>query len=72
MRLAKIFRAKVIDVSPRTYTLEITGGQDKIRAALALLSEFGLEEQVSTGLTAISRSPSPAKKPRPQPGGGPE
>jgi acetolactate synthase-1/3 small subunit len=67
MRLAKIFRAKIIDVSPKTYTLEITGGQDKIRAALALLSEFGVEEQVSTGLTAISRSPLLAKKIAPRP-----
>jgi acetolactate synthase-1/3 small subunit len=62
VRLANIFRAKIIDVSPRTYTLEITGGQDKIRAALALLAEFGVEEQVSTGLTAISRGPTPVKK----------
>ncbi|MDR1608878.1 MAG: acetolactate synthase small subunit [Deltaproteobacteria bacterium] len=61
-RLADIFRAKIIDVCPKTYTLEITGGQEKIRAALALLSEFGVEEQVSTGLTAISRSPILGKK----------
>ena len=56
MRLSDIFRAKVIDVGPKSYTLEITGGEDKIRGALALLSEFGIEEQVSTGLTAIARS----------------
>jgi acetolactate synthase-1/3 small subunit len=61
MRLAKIFRAQVIDVSSKSFTLEITGGQEKIRAALALLGEFGIEEQVSTGLTAISRSPLPKK-----------
>jgi acetolactate synthase-1/3 small subunit len=56
MRLCDIFRGKIIDVSPKTYTLEITGGQAKIKAALSLLSEFGIEEQVSTGLTAIARS----------------
>ncbi|MDR1308823.1 MAG: acetolactate synthase small subunit [Deltaproteobacteria bacterium] len=61
MRLCEIFRCKVIDVSPKSYTLEITGGQDKIRAALSLLAEFGIEEQVSTGLTAMARSLS-AKK----------
>ncbi|MDR1110213.1 MAG: acetolactate synthase small subunit [Deltaproteobacteria bacterium] len=61
MRLCEIFRCKVIDVSPKSYTLEITGGQDKIRAALSLLAEFGIEEQVSTGLTAMTRSLS-AKK----------
>ncbi|MDR2141620.1 MAG: acetolactate synthase small subunit [Deltaproteobacteria bacterium] len=68
MRLAKIFRAQIIDVSSRTYTLEITGGQDKIRAALTLLADFGVEEQVSTGLTAISRSPLAVKKPDSKPG----
>jgi acetolactate synthase-1/3 small subunit len=56
MRLCDIFRGKIIDVSPKTYTLEITGGQDKIKAAMTLLSEFGIEEQVSTGLTAMARS----------------
>jgi acetolactate synthase-1/3 small subunit len=56
MRLSEIFRAKIIDVGPRSFTLEITGGGDKIQAAQALLSEFGIEEQVSTGLTAIART----------------
>ncbi|MDR1312969.1 MAG: acetolactate synthase small subunit [Deltaproteobacteria bacterium] len=56
MRLCKIFRAKVIDVSLKSFTLEITGGSDKIAAALALLAGFGIEEQVSTGLTAMTRS----------------
>ncbi|MDR0354627.1 MAG: acetolactate synthase small subunit [Deltaproteobacteria bacterium] len=56
MRLCKIFRAKVIDVSSKSLTLEITGGEEKIKAALALLNEFGIEEQVATGLTAMPRS----------------
>jgi acetolactate synthase-1/3 small subunit len=56
MRLCEIFRAKIIDVSHKTFTLEITGGNDKISAALSLLTPFGIEEQVSTGLTAMTRS----------------
>ncbi|MDR1871688.1 MAG: acetolactate synthase small subunit [Deltaproteobacteria bacterium] len=64
MRLAQIFRATIIDVSLKTYTLEITGGQEKIRAALALLAEFGVEEQVSTGLTAISKGTMAPKNPK--------
>jgi acetolactate synthase-1/3 small subunit len=56
MRLCEIFRAKIIDVSLKSFTLEITGGSDKIAAALGLLSGFGIEEQVSTGLTAMTRS----------------
>ncbi|MDR3134917.1 MAG: acetolactate synthase small subunit [Deltaproteobacteria bacterium] len=61
-RLCDIFRGKIIDVSPKAYTLEITGGEAKVKAALSLLAEFGIEEQVSTGLTAIARSSQPAKK----------
>jgi acetolactate synthase-1/3 small subunit len=56
MRLCDIFRGKVIDVSSKSFTIEITGDRKKIRAALNLLSEFGIEEQVSTGLTAMPRS----------------
>jgi acetolactate synthase-1/3 small subunit len=55
-RLCDIFRGRIIDVGPKTYTLEITGGESKIKAALGLLSEFGIEELVTTGLTAIARS----------------
>jgi acetolactate synthase-1/3 small subunit len=56
MRLCEIFRAKVIDVSIKSFTLEITGGSDKLAAAMSLLAGFGIEEQVSTGLTAMTRS----------------
>jgi acetolactate synthase-1/3 small subunit len=64
MRLCEIFRAKVVDVSLRHYTLEITGSSEKIKACLNLLKAFGIEEQVSTGLTAMSRStvPNPSIK----------
>ncbi|MDR1656012.1 MAG: acetolactate synthase small subunit [Deltaproteobacteria bacterium] len=61
MRLCEIFRGKVIDVSPKSFTLEITGGESKLRAVLALLDQFGIEELVSTGLTAIARSAPPKK-----------
>jgi acetolactate synthase-1/3 small subunit len=60
-RLCDIFRGKIVDVSSKAYTLEITGGEAKIKAALSLLAEFGIEEQVSTGLTAIARSSSVKK-----------
>ena len=60
MRLCQIFRAKIIDVSLKSFTLEMTGGSDKMKAALSLLQTFGVEEQVSTGLTAMARS-APAK-----------
>jgi acetolactate synthase-1/3 small subunit len=61
--LCEIFKGKILDVSPRTYTLEITGNEKKIRDVLTLLNEFGIEEQVSTGLTAMSRTKASSKRP---------
>jgi acetolactate synthase-1/3 small subunit len=54
--VCEIFKGKILDVSPKTYTLEFTGNEKKIRDVLLLLSEFGIDELVSTGLTAMSRA----------------
>jgi acetolactate synthase-1/3 small subunit len=54
--LCKIFKGKILDVGPKSYTLEFTGNERKIRDILILLGEFGIEERVSTGLTAMARS----------------
>ncbi|MDR2339341.1 MAG: acetolactate synthase small subunit [Deltaproteobacteria bacterium] len=59
MRLCGIFRAKVVDVSLRNFALELTGGPGKIKAALGLFQAFGIDELVSTGPTAMTKSPSP-------------
>ena len=56
LRIVDIFRCKVVDVSPRHYTLEVTGTEGKIKAILELMSNFGIEEIVSTGRIAIARS----------------
>jgi len=55
--IVDIFRAKVVDVSPRTYTVEITGDEEKIRAMTELLRPFGIKEIVRTGRVAMARSP---------------
>lgn len=55
LRIADIFRGKVIDVSPASYTIEFTGSQDKVDAAIELLRPLGIKELVRTGVTAISR-----------------
>jgi acetolactate synthase I/III small subunit len=57
LRVADIFRAKVVDVTPTTYTLEITGEEGKIEAIIDLLRPFGIQEVVRTGKVAIARSP---------------
>lgn len=55
LRMVEIFRGKIIDVSPKTYTLLITGDEDKIRAFLELLRPIGIKELVRTGPVAIAR-----------------
>ena len=57
LRIADIFRAKVIDVTAASYTLEATGEESKIEAMLELLRAFGIQEVVRTGKVAIARSP---------------
>jgi len=56
LRIVDIFRCKVVDVSPKFYTLEVTGSAGKIEALLALLSHLGIEEIVRTGKIAIIRA----------------
>ena len=55
MQFADIFRGKVIDVSKRSVTIEVTGTDDKIEAFERMVRPFGLIEMVRTGEIAISR-----------------
>jgi len=52
-----IFRGKIIDVSARTYVVEVTGAEDKIEALIALLKPIGILEIVRTGRVAMFRGP---------------
>ncbi len=56
MEFAQIFRGKVVDVSRRTMTIEITGTQDKIDAFERMVRPHGLIEMARTGEVAIARS----------------
>ena len=55
MQFTDIFRGKVIDVSKRSLTIEITGTDEKIEAFERMIRPFGLIEMVRTGEIAISR-----------------
>jgi acetolactate synthase I/III small subunit len=55
LRMVEIFRGKVIDVSPKTYTIMITGDEEKLKAFLALLKPLGIRELVRTGPIAMAR-----------------
>jgi acetolactate synthase-1/3 small subunit len=57
LRLGDIFRAKVVDVTPTAYTLEVTGEESKIEGFIELLRPFGVQEIVRTGKVAIARGP---------------
>ncbi|MDH7500780.1 MAG: acetolactate synthase small subunit, partial [candidate division NC10 bacterium] len=55
LRIADIFRAKVVDVTPKSYTLECTGDESKVNAFLELLKPYGIQEVARTGKVAIAR-----------------
>ncbi len=57
MNIVDIFRGKVIDVSPHSYIVEITGSQEKVDAILELLKPLGIVEIVRTGRVAMFRGP---------------
>jgi acetolactate synthase-1/3 small subunit len=57
LRIADIFRASVIDSTPTTYTIEVTGDTKKIEAIINLLQPLGIKELVRTGRVAIAREP---------------
>lgn len=55
LRIADIFRSKVVDVTPRSYTLEVTGAPGKINAIVELLRPLGIKELVRTGPVVLGR-----------------
>ena len=56
LRLADIFRCRVVDVSPNTFSLEITGNHTKLQAVLDNLKVHGILDIVRSGTMAIQRS----------------
>ena len=55
MEIVNIFRAKIVDISPKTLTVEATGSEPKINAIIGMLKPFGIKEVVRTGKIAIGR-----------------
>jgi len=55
LSIIDIFRAKVVDVSHNCYTIEITGDEKKISAAINLFRPLGIKEIVRSGKAAMSR-----------------
>jgi acetolactate synthase-1/3 small subunit len=55
IQVAGIFRARIIDVSAETVTIEATGDAEKLEGLLLLLRPYGILELARTGLTALER-----------------
>jgi acetolactate synthase I/III small subunit len=55
MQIAEIFRSKVVDISPKSVTLEATGSQQKVDAIIKMLKPFGIKEIARTGRVALKR-----------------
>ncbi|HVR29641.1 MAG TPA: acetolactate synthase small subunit [Thermoanaerobaculia bacterium] len=54
-QLAEIFRARIVDVSPESMIIELTGEESKIENFTDLLRPFGIVEMVRTGVVAMGR-----------------
>jgi acetolactate synthase I/III small subunit len=55
MQITDIFRAKIVDVQPKTLTVEITGDESKIEKFLDLMKTFGMSDLTRTGKVAMPR-----------------
>ena len=55
MQITDIFRAKIVDVQPKSLTVEITGNESKVEKFLHLMTSFGILELTRTGKVAMAR-----------------
>jgi acetolactate synthase-1/3 small subunit len=55
MQITDIFRAKIVDVQPKTLAIEITGSGSKVEKFLDLMQTFGVLELTRTGQVALPR-----------------
>ena len=66
VQISEIFRAKIVDISQKTLTMEATGNEDKIDAIIGMLRPFGLREVSRTGRIAMSRDSRSKDTPNPE------
>jgi acetolactate synthase-1/3 small subunit len=55
MQITDIFRAKIVDVQPKSLTIEVTGDESKVEKLLSLLKNFGIVDLTRTGKVALPR-----------------
>jgi acetolactate synthase-1/3 small subunit len=56
LRIVDIFRGRVVDVSPKSFAVEVTGTGDKVKAMIDLLRPVGIQEIIRTGTIAMTRA----------------
>ncbi len=57
LRVAELFRAKVVDTTTKSFVFELTGAPDKLDSFIALMRELGLVEVGRTGIVGMIRGP---------------
>ena len=57
LRIADIFRARVVDSTTDSFTFEVTGSSEKLNAFIGLMEPLGLADLSRTGVVAIARGP---------------
>lgn len=62
MQIVEIFRARIIDMSDKTFIIEVTGSTDKLDKITHLLEPYGIRELVRTGIIAMSRGAKTASR----------
>ena len=57
--VAEMYDGRTLDAGPRTITVQLTGGEDRIDDALDAFRQFGILEIARTGQTALARGDTP-------------
>ncbi len=55
MQVTDIFRGKIVDVQPKSLTIEVTGNESKVEKFIELMHSFGIQDLTRTGQVALSR-----------------
>jgi acetolactate synthase-1/3 small subunit len=56
MQITDIFRTKIVDVQPKSMTIEVTGNETKVEKFIQLMDNFGVLDLTRTGKVALPRT----------------
>ena len=55
VQIANIYRGNILDVSPKSLVIELTGDIEKLRGFIGMMNNYGILEMAKTGIVAMSR-----------------